>query len=123
MLRVTRRLADTDYVHDQLSRVAKRVVVAHPGQTRLIFRGKRKNDRIDAKKLATLLFLDQVPTVHVPSLDVRSWRNLIEFRPRLAGDEAVLVQREMENRLSWVIPNREAVSRHHTHFRILRAQG
>ncbi len=24
---------------------------------------------------------------------------------------AVLVQREMENRLSWVIPNREAVSR------------
>jgi transposase len=73
------------YLYDQLSRIAQRVVVAHPGQLRLIFRSKKKNDRIDAKKLATLLFLDQVPTVHVPSLPVRCWRSLIEFRGRLIG--------------------------------------
>lgn len=70
------------YLHDQLAGRAQRVVVAHPGQLRLIFRSKRKNDRADAKKLATLLFLDQVPPVHVPSLDVRSWRQLIGFRQR-----------------------------------------
>lgn len=70
------------YLHDRLAGRAQRVVVAHPGQLRLIFRSKRKNDRIDAKKLATLLFLDQVPPVHVPSLDVRSWRQLIGFRQR-----------------------------------------
>lgn len=73
------------HLHDRLRRLAQRVVVAHPGQLRLIFRSKRKNDRVDARKLATLLFLDQVPPVHVPSLEVRSWRQLIEFRHRLIG--------------------------------------
>jgi len=65
--------------------MARRVVVAHPGQLRLIFRSKRKNDRVDAHKLATLLFLGQVPPVHVPSADGRHWRGLIEFRHRLVS--------------------------------------
>ena len=56
---------------DELARIARRVVVAHPGHLRLIFRSKRKNDRVDARKLATLLFLDQVPRVHVPRAAVR----------------------------------------------------
>jgi transposase len=61
-------------LHDRLKEIARRVVVAHPGQVRLIFRSKRKNDRIDAQKLAKLLFLGEVPPVHVPSVDVRAWR-------------------------------------------------
>jgi transposase len=69
-------------IHDRLRRFCRRVVVAHPGRLRLIFRSKRKNDRLDAKKLATLLYLDQVPQVHVPSTDVRAWRQLINFRRR-----------------------------------------
>lgn len=73
------------HLHDQFGELAERVVVAHPGHLRLIFRTKKKNDRVDAKKLATLLFLDQVPTIHVPSMDVRSWRSLIEFRHRLVA--------------------------------------
>ena len=73
------------WLHDRLRRVASRVVVAHPGHLRLIFRSKRKNDRVDAEKLAKLLYLDEVPTVYVPSVDVRSWRNFIEFRNRLVG--------------------------------------
>ena len=70
------------HLYDRLRRIAQRVVVAHPGQLRLIFRSKRKNDRVDAQKLAMLLFLDQVPPVYVPSIDVRSWRQFIEFRHR-----------------------------------------
>jgi transposase len=72
-------------LHDALRGLAKRVVVGHPGQLRLIFKSKRKNDRVDAKKLATLLFLDQVPPVYVPSVGVRSWRSFIEFRHRLVA--------------------------------------
>jgi transposase len=71
------------YLYDQISQVVERVVVAHPGQLRLIFRSKRKNDRVDAKKLATLLYLDEVPPVYVPSQDVRAWRQLIVHRSRL----------------------------------------
>jgi len=48
-------------LHDRLCRLAKRVVVAHPGHLRLIFRAKRKNDRCDA--LAVRL---GVPAIKAP---------------------------------------------------------
>lgn len=72
-------------LYEELSRLANRVVVAHPGRLRLIFRSKRKNDRVDAKRLATLLFLDELPQVHVPPEHVRAWRELINFRRQLIG--------------------------------------
>jgi transposase len=71
------------YLHEQLSKLSQRVAVAHPGQLRLIFRAKKKHNRVDAQKLAKLLYLDQVPAVHVPRGDVRSWRGTIEHRQRL----------------------------------------
>lgn len=70
------------HLFEQLSRIAAKVVVAHPGQLRLIFKGKRKSDRVDAAKLATLLLLNQVPAVWVPDQDVRAWRRMIEHRRR-----------------------------------------
>ncbi len=77
--------ASCDYgvLFDLLSTVAERVAVAHPGLLRLIFRSKHKNDRSDALKLAKLLYLGEVPLVHVPSREVRAWRELITFRRRL----------------------------------------
>lgn len=68
------------YCYELLTPIASRVAVAHPGLLRLIFRSKKKNDRADAEKLAKLMFLDEVPTVHVPKADVRSWRKAIIFR-------------------------------------------
>jgi transposase len=73
------------YLHERLSPMAAHVAVAHPGQLRLIFRSKTKHDRVDARKLAKLLYLGEVPRVHVPGVDVRQWRKLIEFRQRLLG--------------------------------------
>lgn len=73
-------------LYDRLKRIARRVLVAHPGQLRLIFRSKRKNDRVDARKLALLLYLDEVPTVYVPQVDYRDWRKLIETRQRRLTD-------------------------------------
>jgi transposase len=71
------------YLHDRLSRIAQHVAVGHPGQMRLIFKSKRKHDRLDAGKIAKLLYLDAVPQVHVPGVNVRQWRRLIEFRQKL----------------------------------------
>jgi transposase len=50
---------------------------------RLIFRSKDKNDRKDAERLAKLLYLGEAPAVHVPSGDVRTWRELITCRGRV----------------------------------------
>ncbi len=71
------------HYYDLLRPVATRVTVAHPGHLRLIFRSKSKNDHNDAERLAKLLYLGEVPCVHVPSLDVRGWRELINCRGKV----------------------------------------
>ena len=71
------------HYHDLLPPVAARVLVAHPGQLGLIFRSKNKNDRNDAERLAKLLYLGETPTVHVPSPEVRAWRELINCRSQV----------------------------------------
>ena len=94
MMRILERLPDRfevcyeascgyGHYHDLLRPLAVRVLVAHPGQLRLIYRSKNKNDRKDAERLAKLLYLGEVPTVHVPSLDVRTWRELINCRTQV----------------------------------------
>jgi transposase len=71
------------HFHDLLRPVAARVLVAHPGRLRLIFRSSDKNDRKVAERLAKLLYLGEVPAVHVPSQDVRTWRELINCRSQM----------------------------------------
>ncbi len=92
------------YLHEQLRTMTKRVVVAHPGQLRLIFRSRRKNDRADAAKLAKLLFLDEVPPVYVPSVDVRAWQGM--NRP----DPAVTNWRRICRLTEWVRPESNRVA-------------
>ncbi len=70
-------------LYESLRPIAAHVAVAHPGKLRLIYGDKRKNDRVDANKLAKLLLLDMVPRVHVPHIDVRAWRSLIVLRQRV----------------------------------------
>jgi len=79
--------ASTGYgvLHDRLAPLAAKVAVAHPKNLRLIFQTKKKNNKVDAAKLATLCFLRQVPGVHVPTPEVRSWRGFIEYRGRIVA--------------------------------------
>jgi transposase len=79
--------ASTGYgaLYEKISPLAAKVEVAHPGRLKLIFKSKKKHNRADAAKLAALLHLNQVPTVHVPARDVRSWRGLIEHRQRVVA--------------------------------------
>src|SRR5262245_60256972 len=71
------------HFYDLLQPLAARVLVAHPGRLRLIFRSKNKNDRNDAERLAKLLYFGETPAVHVPSLEVRTWRELINCRSQV----------------------------------------
>ena len=54
--------------------------VANPSKMPWLFRDGRKNDKLDARKLATLLYLDQLPRVHLPRAEVSIWRSLINHR-------------------------------------------
>jgi transposase len=71
------------HYHDLRSPIAARATVVHPGRLRLIFRSKDKNDRKNAERLAKLLYLGEAPALHVPSADVRTWRELITCRSRV----------------------------------------
>ena len=73
------------HFRDALRGAAERVVVANPMQLRLIAKSKRKNDKADAEKLAKLLILNLVPEAHVPEIEVRAWRQMIEYRRKLLG--------------------------------------
>jgi transposase len=70
-------------LYDALSLIAAKVVVAHPARLRAITTARRKNDRLDAQRLARYLLLDEVPAIHVPRHEVREWRVLIDHRRRL----------------------------------------
>jgi len=63
--------------------LAEDVQVANPSRIPWLFRDGRKNDRLDARKLATLLYLKQLPTVHLPKAEVSAWRALIHHRRTL----------------------------------------
>lgn len=63
--------------------LAAEVQVANPSRMPWLFRDGHKNDRLDARKLATLLRLRELPQVHLPSADVSAWRALINHRRTL----------------------------------------
>src|SRR5438105_3270996 len=73
------------HFHDLLRPLAARVLVAHPGPWRLSFRSKTKNDRHDAERLAKLLYRGETPTVPVPSLEVRTGRELSNCRSQVSA--------------------------------------
>ena len=68
------------YLHDNLCECVDRIAVVNPCKATWIYRTAKKTDRIDARKLAVLLSIGELPTVHVPSKDVRQWRQTILHR-------------------------------------------
>jgi transposase len=102
---------DYGWLFDALRELTTNVVVAHPGRLRLIFRSKRKNDRLDAERLAKLLFLGEVPPVHVPPADVRAWREMINFRRKLVGKrtQAKNTLRALLRSLRIAVPGRRSL--------------
>jgi transposase len=68
--------------------LAREVLVANPALIPWIYRSGRKNDRLDAQKLARLLHIGQLPTVHLPPAEVSLWRELIQYRRRLVNEQS-----------------------------------
>lgn len=72
------------WVHDVATALGFRVAVANPCHEAWRWtKVKRKTDRDDALKLARLALLGQLPTVHVPSPEMRQRRRLVHHRHSL----------------------------------------
>ena len=71
------------WLYDELIDTVDTLAVGNPSKMTWIYRTAKKTDRIDARKQAVLLQLDELPTVHMPSKAVRQWRGKIQHRRKL----------------------------------------
>ena len=88
----------TGWIYDHLLPHAAQVKVAHPVMLRAIAAAKKKNDRIDASKIADCLRCDFLPECHMASTEIRDRRRTLRYRHLLVRQ---IVQ--MKNRVSGLL--------------------
>jgi len=88
----------TGWIYDYLLPHAEQVKVAHPLMLRAIAAAKKKNDRIDAGKIADCLRCDFLPGCHMASTEIRDRRRTLRYRHLLVRQ---MVQ--MKNRISGLL--------------------
>ena len=82
------------WVHDLCTELGVRCLVANTASEAWKFKHlKRKTDKDDALRLAQLHLLGQLPTVTLPSPQVRQWRSLIALRQTLVGRRVAVQNR------------------------------
>src|SRR5512143_1153936 len=88
----------TGWIYDHLLPHAAEVKVTHPVMLRAIALAKKKNDRIDAGKIADCLRCDFLPECHMASTAIRDRRRVLRYRHLLVRQ---MVQ--MKNRVSGLL--------------------
>ena len=71
------------FIYDSLIDCVDSLTVANPSKMTWIYRTAKKNDRIDARKMAVLLSIGEVPAVYMPCKEVRQWRETILHRKKI----------------------------------------
>src|SRR5262245_58041530 len=88
----------TGWIYDHLLPHAQQIKVAHPLMLRAMAAAKKKNDRIDAGKIADCLRCDFLPECHMASTAIRDRRRTLRYRQLLMRQ---MVQ--MKNRISGLL--------------------
>jgi transposase len=86
------------WIYDHLRPHAAQIKVAHPLMLRAIAAAKKKNDKIDAGKLADCLRCDFLPECHMVPAEIRDRRRTLRYRHLLVRQ---MVQ--MKNRVSGLL--------------------
>jgi hypothetical protein len=76
------------FIYDSLIDCVDSITVSNPTKMTWIYRTTKKNDRIDARKQAILLSIGEIPGVHMPTQEVRQWRQTILHRRKIVGKVA-----------------------------------
>ena len=72
------------WIHDTLKKMGISVYIVNPNKVKLIAKNKKKTDKVDAKFLAKLLRIDELPErVYVAEGDSRELRDLLRSRHQL----------------------------------------
>lgn len=84
----------TGWIYDFLKPHAQELKVAHPKMLKAISASKKKNDRVDAAKIADLLRCDLLPECHMADKQTRELRRALRYR-NLIVRQAVLMKNKM----------------------------
>jgi transposase len=88
----------TGWIYDELKPYAVTLKVAHPLMLKAITVSKKKNDRIDASKIADLLRCDLLPECYMAPPEIRQLRRMLRYR-NLMVREAV----RMKNKIAGLL--------------------
>jgi len=88
----------TGWIYDHLLPHAEKVKVAHPLMLRAIAAAKKKNDRIDAGKIADCLRCDFLPECHMAPTAIRDRRRVLRYRSLVIKQSV-----QMKNRVSGLL--------------------
>src|SRR5271157_4790778 len=88
----------TGWLYDYLRPHAAAVKVAHPLMLRAIAVAKKKNDRIDAGRIADCLRCDFLPECYMAPMEIRQRRRTLRYRKLLVRQNV-----QMKNRISGLL--------------------
>jgi transposase len=88
----------TGWIYDHLRPHAAAVKIAHPLMLRAIAAAKKKNDRIDANKIADGLRCDFLPECYMASTQIRERRRTLRYRNLLVRQTV-----QLKNRISGLL--------------------
>jgi transposase len=88
----------TGWIYDHLRPRAQELKVAHPAMLKAIAASKKKNDRVDARKIADLLRCDLLPECYMAPSAIRDLRRVLRYR-NLVVREAT----RMKNRIAGLL--------------------
>src|ERR1051326_8819996 len=70
----------TGWIYDHLKPLAQELKVAHPAMLKAIAASKKKNDKVDARKIADLLRCDLLPECYMAPSAIRNLRRVLRYR-------------------------------------------
>lgn len=85
----------TGWIYDHLKKHAREIKVAHPMMLKAISASKKKNDRVDASKIADLLRADLLPECYMTPTEIRDLRRVLRYRNLLVREST-----RMKNKIS-----------------------
>ena len=86
------------WIYDTLKPFAAKLQMGHPAPMKAISASKKKNDKLDARKIADMLRADLLPACYVAPTEMRALRRMLRYR-NLVVAQAV----QMKNRMSGML--------------------
>lgn len=70
----------TGWIYDHLKPLARELKVAHPAMLKAIAASKKKNDKVDARKISDLLRCNLLPECYLAPPQIRNLRRVLRYR-------------------------------------------